>query len=517
MIHSLPFRSLGDNRVCQFLTPYPQRIRANGKSTALLGAKFQVVASHNLSEQKCWFLSELSKIWNVPLALNEDSNAFIVSIKIEDNDRKPESYHLSIQTDSATITGQDAVGLFYGMQTFLQLVGFCQQSIPLVEIFDWPSFPVRSVMLDLGRGVYSKKLIQRCIRIMARLKLNSLHLHLYDDQLSGIRLNNLPIGHENPGALSIAELTEIIAYAREFHISVCPEMESWGHVGSLLYHFPECYGAPGMWEGSSLGIGEKSFQLLTGIYEEIIPALETKSMIHLGLDEAKWSLLPEAEKDKDLNPEWLISHLHDLVTKIGNQNNKQLTVCLWADHGGRPIPKHLRKEVIVQPWAYFELQGKEIREKVKRYSETEETRFIMGAGQSSVHFNGTYGATRTWCQEGSKASNCMGVNLCLWESNTLDKHLVTIFGGSDFAWNARKGYSPPSLKADPFREISQAQVGSRMLSWQSIFEDGNEANILADRGDAVFRGYYISGSKSGQPVAPTVTQMEGNRTDNVTA
>ncbi len=512
----LPFRPLGDTRKCAFLTPYPQQIELCGSEFDATGFCPDIHNEAGEADIAELFENRLAHFLNIKNSPKYDTK-LPFHLHIDELGLRPESYRLSIRKEAIVVAGQDAAGLFYGLQTLLQLVAFCPHSLPELDITDWPNAKVRSVMLDLGRSVYPRPLIERCIRIMAQLKMNVLHLHLYDDQLCGIRFDNLPLGRENPGALSIDDLKAIILYARQFHISVWPEMESWGHCGSLIYHYPECYGGPGMWEGQSLGIGETTFQLLERIYESIIPVLEPNSTVHLGLDEATWKLLPDYEnKGKDLTPEWLVEHLYERVDAIARSHRKNLDVCVWADHGGRPIPDRLHDKIIVEPWAYFDLQEREITEKVRKYSSKDQPRFLMGAGQSSVHFSGSFGATRHWCLQGYTTTNCLGVDLCLWEGNYLERYLLTLYGGADYAWNASNAYQPPALDKDPYREMAIAQVHSRMLSWQTLFEEANDTGILTDRGPAIYRGYYIDGALAGQPVAPTVNAVNHTHSAEMT-
>jgi N-acetyl-beta-hexosaminidase len=113
------------------------------------------------------------------------------------------------------------------------------------------------------------------------------------------------LGKENPGAIPIQDLKAIVSYARQFNIAICPEMESWGHINSILYHYPECYGAPGVHEGASFGVGPTTILLLEKIYDEVAPCLERDSWVHLGLDEAKWKVLPVWKNRRGLSPTWL--------------------------------------------------------------------------------------------------------------------------------------------------------------------------------------------------------------------
>lgn len=112
--------------------------------------------------------------------------------------------------------------------------------VPHLTIQDHPAYKVRAFMADLGRAPYSMALLKRLVRLMAQMKLNTLHLHLFDDQLCGFRFEKLPIGHENPFSLNAADLKELVAYARRYHISVMPELKSWGHVQAWSITFPNC-------------------------------------------------------------------------------------------------------------------------------------------------------------------------------------------------------------------------------------------------------------------------------------
>lgn len=349
---------------------------------------------------------------------------------------------------------------------------------------------------------------------MAKLKLNILHMHLYDDQLMGVRFKKLPLGKENPHAFPISKLGEIVQYARNYHVHICPELESWAHVGSVLHHYPELYGAPGKWEGSSFGIGQPMLDLLEKIYDEVVPQLDDESYIHLGLDEALWALLPDMKGRDDVNPTWLVGKLYEIVQKVGKKHGKKLKVKIWADHGGRPLPEELKDKIIVQPWGYWARMEKKIHDDVQRYKGEPQTPFVMGGGQSSIHYAGTFHATRNWCREGLNIPNCKGVTICLWEGNFFQRYLVGVFGGAYYAWNAISGPTPNA--DDPYLEEIYAKVFSRILSWQTLFEDFNESQILKDRGAGVYRGFYTDGAKAGLPVAPTAF-LKKPREDNFDA
>jgi hypothetical protein len=256
-----------------------------------------------------------------------------------------------------------------------------------------------------------------------------------------------------------------------------------------------------MYGGKSFAVGPKMLGLLERVYDEVVPTLEKQSMVHLGLDEAHWKLETGVREDAGWSPETLVGRLHDVLMKVGRRHGKKLTMRVWADHGGRPIPKRIADQVIVEPWQYYESGAKNIVQKVRRFAGAGKGPFMMGGGSSNMHQSGTFGATRLWCQAGVKAPNCRGITICTWESNQFDRHLLSVYGGADCAWNPRKAERPDAN--DVHREYLTGRTAWRMMCWQTLFPDADESAILRDRGPGVCRGYYLSGSKAGQPVAPT--------------
>ena len=91
----------------------------------------------------------------------------------------PEGYRLSVTPDATTIEATSGAGLFYGLQTLIQLADGTD-TITAVDITDSPRFGYRGMMLDISRHYRDKKFILKQIDALARLKINRLHLHLTD-------------------------------------------------------------------------------------------------------------------------------------------------------------------------------------------------------------------------------------------------------------------------------------------------------------------------------------------------
>jgi hexosaminidase len=170
------------------------------------------------------------------------------------------------------ITGGSEAGVFYGTQTFRQLLppsslrraGKHSQGpwqIPAQRITDAPRFTWRGVMLDVARHFMPLPDVLRFIDLAAFHKLNTLHLHLTDDQgwrlpvekwprlttvacwrkrsMLGAKEHEIYDARPHGGFYSKEDLQEIVAFAAERHITVVPEIDMPGHMQAAIAAYPE--------------------------------------------------------------------------------------------------------------------------------------------------------------------------------------------------------------------------------------------------------------------------------------
>ena len=184
-----------------------------------------------------------------------------------------EGYTLVSSPKGVVITANDPAGLFYGMQTLLQL--FPKEienktavnmtwTIPSVKITDYPRFAWRGIMLDVSRNFFTKDEVKQYIDQIARYKFNTLHWHLTDDNGWRIEIKSLPKLTEvgawrvprfgqfgdriapKPGEAATAggfytqaDIKEIIQYAQDRNITILPEVDIPGHSMSAIAAYPE--------------------------------------------------------------------------------------------------------------------------------------------------------------------------------------------------------------------------------------------------------------------------------------
>ena len=131
-----------------------------------------------------------------------------------------------------TIAARTPAGVFYGTRTLLQLL-HQHRALPRGSASDWPRYPDRGLMIDLGRRVYPARWIESEIKELAYLKMNILHLHLTDDQRWGIQSRTHP-EIVSPRALTTIQVRRILAVAARYHVTVVPEIDMPAHIGALL-------------------------------------------------------------------------------------------------------------------------------------------------------------------------------------------------------------------------------------------------------------------------------------------
>jgi N-acetyl-beta-hexosaminidase len=163
----------------------------------------------------------------------------------------PESYRIDVAEASVVVTGADAAGLFYGVQTLGQLIARdgAGWSLPAVTIEDAPRFAYRGLMLDVARHFHPVEVVKGCIDRAASLKMNALHLHLTDDQAWRIQLDSRPelverasagsVGGDPGGFYTKDDYRDIVRYAASRHMIVVPEIDMPGHTHAVGLAYPE--------------------------------------------------------------------------------------------------------------------------------------------------------------------------------------------------------------------------------------------------------------------------------------
>jgi hexosaminidase len=250
-----------------------------------------------------------------------------------------ESYRLVVTERGAMLSAPTPAGLFWGLQTVRQLLppevergvrsALVRWTIPAVEIEDAPRFPYRGILLDVARWFYPPEFIKKLIDLLALYKLNTLHLHLTDDQGWRLEIKKYPLltqvgawrketilgqhfdpyvgdGKPHGGFYTQEQMRDIVAYAVARHITIIPEIEMPGHARAALAAYPELSCTAGPFEVSARwGVhqdifcpSEHTFEFLEDVLVEVMQ-LFPSTYIHIGGDEVpkdQWRGSPVAQE-----------------------------------------------------------------------------------------------------------------------------------------------------------------------------------------------------------------------------
>ncbi|HVG30841.1 MAG TPA: glycoside hydrolase family 20 zincin-like fold domain-containing protein [Pyrinomonadaceae bacterium] len=148
-------------------------------------------------------------------------------------DLDEEGYVLSVAPREIVVAGQTAAGTFYGVQTLKQLIAGEGASafVPGVRIVDYPTMRWRAMFDDINRGpVPTVEYVKRQLRTEAAFKLN---MHSFNME-NIVRFESHPLLGPEGGALTPAEIRDLVAYARRYHVELVPQQQTFGHLHKVL-------------------------------------------------------------------------------------------------------------------------------------------------------------------------------------------------------------------------------------------------------------------------------------------
>ncbi len=262
-----------------------------------------------------------------------------------------EGYILVLEPREAYIVGVTGAGVFYGVQTFKQLLPLpgAPRVLPTGTVRDWPAMRYRGIDDDLSRGPFPTLDFQKHqIRVFAAFKINIYspyfeHTLLYPDH---------PLPAPPGGALTPAEAAELVAYARQYHVTILPEQEAFGHLHHVLKYelYQDVAETP---HGHVLAPGQPdTLPLIKDWFTQIAQEFPSP-FIHIGADET-WELgtgrTQEPVQAQGYGPVYMafLKQIHDELAPL----NRRLL--FWGDIGDEnpdAVP-NLPKDMIAVPWDY---------------------------------------------------------------------------------------------------------------------------------------------------------------------
>ena len=268
-------------------------------------------------------VSDLKELANLSVMVNASNPSIHVKkVKMQE----PEMYMLEITKQGIIIEAGDQTGMIHAFSTLLQLIlGSEGKELPRLIIHDKPRFSYRGVMIDCSRHFWTIEQLKKYTKQLAFFKLNTLHLHLTDNQGWRLYLDQYPdlafkgtyyrtfedlSGHY----YRKSELQELINYAAMYGIEIIPEIDLPGHCLALLAALPQLSCKGGKFEAypeeldgqkrkradeNMLCIGNpETYRFVEKLVAELTD-LFPSSFIHLGGDEVSthlWEQCPKCQK-----------------------------------------------------------------------------------------------------------------------------------------------------------------------------------------------------------------------------
>lgn len=248
------------------IVPKPLSLQTRKEKPFEIKADTSIVYQDEASKTSADYLRErIAAASGLDLKVSDsgETNAIILRLDPERvGFAEKDAYTFESGGENITITGKSASGLFYGIQTLFQLlppgiysdtpVADMKLVVDPLTIQDKPSMgKIRGLHVDISRHFRTKEELKKIIASMAMHKLNTLHLHLSDDEGWRVEIKAYPkltsvgaIGNKSdPMApatfLTQEDVKELGAYAARRHVAIIPEIDMPGHMGAVIKAYPE--------------------------------------------------------------------------------------------------------------------------------------------------------------------------------------------------------------------------------------------------------------------------------------
>jgi len=215
--------------------------------------------------------------------------AFVNNLKDSDlhfqlnSELAPEEYRIGIEADHISIAASTIKGCAHATASLIQILGQQKNGrIPALEIHDQPDCSYRSLMMDVGRNPHSIECLKETIDLLWYYKLDSLHLHLTDDQRFAFPSRAFPKLQSTANRISWEEYAGLERYAQARGIFIVPELDVPGHSTILRRAYPEVFGK----NSTELAQSTASRKAIKVLLDEMVELFPSSPYVHVGGDEA---------------------------------------------------------------------------------------------------------------------------------------------------------------------------------------------------------------------------------------
>ncbi len=369
------------------IIPAPANAEVKNGSFLITPSTKIIVEASGVNNSINFLNSYLKKFYGFELKTSKEKSASknVIELNFERLDKSIEgAYKMDVDKEKIYIGGNDEQGVFYGIQTLIQLLPPEKSnslSVQQCNIIDSARFAYRGLHLDCGRHFFSVDFVKQYIDFIAMHKMNTFHWHLTEDQGWRIEIKKYPkltqigacrngtiTGHhpgtgnndkKDCGYYTQQQIKDVVKYAADRYITIIPEIEMPGHASAAIAAYPQlsCFPdsstkiAKGVkWSGDSIGKQvqqswgvypdvfaptDYTFKFLENVLDEVMQLFPSK-YIHIGGDECpkiywkKSAFCQQLIKDSGLkNEEGLQSYFIQKIERY--LNSKGHSVIGWDE------------------------------------------------------------------------------------------------------------------------------------------------------------------------------------------
>jgi len=414
---------------------------------------------------------------------NAEPGSGNIYLALSGNDQElgDEGYQLKITDKLVSVTANKPAGLFYGVQTIRQILPAkiempSQQKaswkIPTGTIRDYPVYGYRGSMIDVARHFFTIDEVKKLIDQMAYYKMNTLHLHLSDDQGWRIEIKSRPnltahggkteVGGGEGGFYTQEQYSDIVKYAQERFITIIPEIDMPGHTNAASASYPELNGngkTAELYTGTDVGFStlatkkETTYKFIDDVIGELA-ALTPGEYLHIGGDES------HVTKIEDYIP--FMNRVQDIAIAHGKKVLAWDEIALAA----------LKPNTVVQYWAKAENAVKGVAQGAK----------VLMAPAKNAYLDMQYDSTSTYGLHWAayievdkgynwdpatlvpeiKKENIIGIEAPLWSETVSNIREAEYLIFPRLQGYAEIGWTPANLRNWDTYKVRLAAHGERM-------------------------------------------------------
>lgn len=324
------------NEAKPFVIPEIQEWKP-GTGTIGLTASTSIIVPEgdkSLQEVAVLFSQDIKTMFDLDIRIksgtpSQGDISFSVGKTSSQSDNK-EAYEIKIE-DSISITGNSSTGVYWATRTLLQIwEQSSERTLPKGEILDYPLYPVRGFMLDVGRKFFRLEFLQDYVKFMSYYKMNTFQIHLNDNGFHGLFDNDwnktysafrlesstYPGLAAKDGHYTKKEFIDLQKLAESRHVNIIPEIDVPAHSLAFSHYLPEIGSKDYGMDHLDL-FNPKTYEFLDGLFKEYLegdsPVFRGK-VVNIGTDEYSNRDRKVVEKFR-----YLTDHYIKYVEKFGKQ------------------------------------------------------------------------------------------------------------------------------------------------------------------------------------------------------